>query len=363
MSADNSSSSGLKAGGTDRRTLVAFVLMVLFASGNAVPIRLSNSALPPLWGAVLRAGGAALVFWSIVALRRMALPKGRALQGAILYGIVGIGVPYALLYWGLRRVPAALGAPILALVPLMTLFFASIHRLEQLHWRAMAGAVIATVGVVIGLAGGASGALHVPSVLALVAGTAFIAEAGVIFKLFPKGHPVVTNAVAFAAAAPILLAVSWLAGEKWTLPSTAATWAAVAYLVLLGSVAMFVLYLYVLTRWTASATSYSFLLIPVGTVVIAARLLGEPLTISFVIGAALALAGVWIGIRSSPRAAELACAEMPSKAICWARLRWGGLSSPSPPTIRESTYPDGEGLNRLMRTKIGTFCSVVGSTE
>jgi len=316
MNATTASTNGLRTGGTDRRTLLAFALMVLAGGGNAVAIRVSNFGLPPFWGAVLRAGGAALVFWAIAALRRMALPKGRALQGAIFYGIVGIGVPYALVYWGLRRVPAGLGAPILALAPLLTLLFASIHRLEEVHRRAVAGAVIAVTGVVVGLAGSASGALHIPSVLALVAGTALIAEAGILFKLFPKSHPVVTNAVASAVALPILVALSWLGGEKWTWPTTAASWAAVAYVVLVGSVALFMLYLYVLTRWTASATSYSFLLIPVVTVVIAAVLLGEVITPAFVLGTLLALAGVWLGLQSSPRAPELACTELPSRATC-----------------------------------------------
>ena len=47
-----------------------------------------------------------------------------------------------------------------------------------------------------------------------------------------------------------------------------------AYLVLIGSVVLFYLYLYVLARWTASATAYSFLLFPVVTVLIAAWLVG-----------------------------------------------------------------------------------------
>ena len=99
--------------------------------------------------------------------------------------------------------------------------------------------------------------------------------------------------------------------------AAARTWAALAYLVLIGSVVVFNLYLQVLSRWTASATSYSFLLIPVATVVVAAWILGEVVTATFVVGALLALAGVWIGaIQSSPKAVELACAEMPSKAIC-----------------------------------------------
>jgi drug/metabolite transporter (DMT)-like permease len=64
---------------------------------------------------------------------------------------------------------------------------------------------------------------------------------------------------------------------------------------------MFYLYLTVLSRWMASATSYSFLLFPVVTVPLAAFLAGEVITATFVIGGALGLLGVWLGaISGSP---------------------------------------------------------------
>ena len=300
-----------------RATLVAFALMVVFAGGNAVAIRFSNFGLPPFWGGAMRIIGAALVFWVIVIARRVALPRGRALLGAILYGLVAVGSAYAFAYWGFLRIPAGLGGAILALVPLMTLFFATAHGLETLRWQGLVGALIATAGVLIGVVGGFGGPAHVPSVLALIAGTASFAEAAVIYKLFPPSHPLATNAVSLTVGAPVLLVLSWLTGESWSLPTTASTWAAFAYLVLVGSVVVFSLYLYVLSRWTASATSYSFLLIPLATVAIAAWLLGESISASFVIGAALVLAGVWAGaIRGAPKAVELACSEMPNKAIC-----------------------------------------------
>ncbi len=317
MNSDRVSSDGPASTTRDRGTLIAFVLMVLFAGGNAVAIRISNFGVPPLWGAALRGTGAALVFWLIVLARRLSLPRGRALMGAMLYGLLIVGAGYAFMYWGLVRVPAGLGSTLLSLVPLMTLFFAGAHRLEQLRWRALAGALIATVGVFIGLAGGLGSAVHLPSVLAIVAGTACLAEASVLLKLFPRSHPLVTNAVAFTAGTPILLVVSRLAGEQWRLPTTANTWAAFAYLVLPGSVAVFYLYLHVLSRWTASATAYSFLLIPVATVVVAALLLGEAITTSFVVGAVLVLAGVWVGaIQGPPEAVEAVCPQLPSRAVC-----------------------------------------------
>jgi drug/metabolite transporter (DMT)-like permease len=89
-----------------------------------------------------------------------------------------------------------------------------------------------------------------------------------------------------------LLGLSLFTGEQQSLPATQSGWGALAYLVVLGSVVVLSLYLQVLSRWTATATSYSFLLIPVATVIIAALLLGEAVTVPFLVGAALVLAGV-----------------------------------------------------------------------
>jgi drug/metabolite transporter (DMT)-like permease len=149
----------------------------------------------------------------------------------------------------------------LAFVPLMTLFFAWAHGLETLRWRGLMGALIATAGILVGVVRGFGSTVHVPSLLALVAGTACLAEASVIFKLFPQSHPVATNVLALTTGTSPLIVLSLLAGEEWSLPTTPNTWASFAYLVLIGSVVVFYLYLHVLARWTASATSYSFLLI------------------------------------------------------------------------------------------------------
>jgi len=317
MNSNTRSNEGQDVTSADRSTWIAFVLMVLFGGGNAVAVRFSNFGLPPFWGATLRIAAAALVLWMIVLLRRIALPRGRALIGAMLYGVLNFAAAAAFAYWGLVRVPAGLGATVLALAPLMTLFFAWAHRLEELRWRGVVGALIATAGISLGVAGGFGGSADLPSVLAVLAATASMAEAAVVFKLFPRSHPMATNAVAMTTGTPILIVLSRLAGEQWRLPNTATTWAAFGYLVLIGSVVQFYLYLHVLSRWTASATSYSFLLIPVATVIIAALFLGEAITASFLIGAVLVLAGVWVGtIQSPPKEPELTCPWLPTRAVC-----------------------------------------------
>jgi drug/metabolite transporter (DMT)-like permease len=300
MSRSSFSKGGLGAARADRGTLIAFVLLVLVGGSNAVAVRFSNLELPPFWGAAIRFAAAALIFWIIVLVRRIALPKGRALIGALLYGLLAVGAAYAFLYWGLVRVQAGLTMVVLAFVPLMTLFLALAHGLETLRWRGLIGALISIAGILLAVGGELGTAVPVASLLALVAAAACLAEGSVVFKLFPKSHPVATNALALTTGASLLFGISLVAGEEWNLPTGSNTWAAFSYLVLIGSVVLFYLYLYVLARWTASATAYSFLLFPVATVLIAAWLAGEVVTTSFVMGGALVLAGVGVGAIGGP---------------------------------------------------------------
>jgi drug/metabolite transporter (DMT)-like permease len=286
---------GLAMARSDYLVLFAFVLVVLFGGSNAVAVRFSNLGLPPFWGAAVRFGTAALIFWSIVLLRRISLPRGQALLGATLYGLLSVGASYAFLYWGLLQVQAVLSMVVLAFVPLITLLLALVHGLESFRPRVLVGALLGIVGILLAVGGALGSAMPVSSFLALVAGAVCLSEGAIVFKLFPKGDLVATNALALTTGAALLLVLSFIVGELRPLPTTATTWLALIYLVLFGTVALFYLYLFVLSHWDASATAYSFLLFPVATVVIAAWLAGEVVTPTFVIGGAIVLVGVWLG--------------------------------------------------------------------
>lgn len=279
----------------DHSALFAFILLVTLGGSNAVAVRFSNLELPPFWGAAARFLLASLIFWGIVLIRRIQLPRGRGLWGMVLYGSLSVGASYAFLYWGLLEVQAGLAMVIAATVPLLTLFFARLHRIEPFRWRALAGAAVALAGIGLAVSDQLGSMIPVASFLALLAGSVCIAEATVIFKLFPRSHPMATNAVAVSTGAIMLGAVSLIAGEVWSSPLSPAAAPAYLYLVLVGTVGLFYLYLYVLNRWSASATSYSFLLFPVSTVALAAIVAGEQVTVRFVFGGALVMLGVWVG--------------------------------------------------------------------
>ncbi len=273
--------------------LGAFLVMVLLGGANFVAVRFSNAELPPFWGAGSRFIASAVILALIGMALRVPFPRGRTLVGASLYGLFGFGVFYALAYVGLQKASAGSGAVLLSLAPLTTFLLALFQGQERFRWRALVGALVALAGIVVMF--GAPGGVPLGSVLAFLGAAVAVGEAGVIAKWFPKAHPVSMNAVAMGVGSVLLLILSRIAGESWELPSRAATRTAIVYLILLGSVGLFVLYLFILKRWTASRTAYAFVLFPVVASLLGLWLEGDPITPALALGGVIVLGGVYVG--------------------------------------------------------------------
>jgi drug/metabolite transporter (DMT)-like permease len=282
--------------GPDRVTLAAFVLAVLFAGANGLAIGFSNDELAPYWGATVRFLAAGLVCAAIVAVRRYPIPRGRALLGMALYGVLAIAFAFGLLYWALVEVPTGVGVVILALVPLLTLMLAVIQRVEPFRWLAAIGALVAATGVAIISADQLAGRVPPLPMLAVLMAAAAIAQSSVLIKRLADVHPITTNAIAMLVGAAVLAAVSAALGEPWILPREAPTWMAIGYLVIVGTVVVYSLGLFVLTRWTASSASYLHILLPLVAVPLGAWLRNERVSPLFLVGAAVVMAGVYVGV-------------------------------------------------------------------
>jgi drug/metabolite transporter (DMT)-like permease len=279
----------------DRGALLAFVLVILLAGSNAVAVRFTVKELAPFWGAAMRFGLAAIIFWVIAIARREPLPRGRLLVLSLVYGAINFGLGYALLYWGLKTVTAGMTQVILALVPLLTFFAAYLHGLESFRLQGLVGAVIAVGGIAWAFFERPDGAIPLLAVLAVVGGAVGFAESIVLLKFMKGARPVMTNALGMTAGTAVLLIGSLLFGEAWQLPVRLPTILSVAYLVVAGSVIVFYLFVYIIERWTASASSYQFVLFPFVTVLVGSWLAGEHVNAGFLLGAALVLVGVWVG--------------------------------------------------------------------
>lgn len=311
--------------GSDRLTVLAFLGVIVIGGSNAVAIRLGNAELTPFLGATMRFGLAAILLLAVAAARRTPLPAGPARAGVVLYGLTAFAGSYAALYWGLVEAPATTAMIVIATVPLLTLLIAAAVGQERLSARGLAGAVVALGGIVLIVGDQLGAATPGSSLAALFLGASFIALSGVIVKQIPPGHPVAANGFGMAVGAAVLAALSRIGGEPWTLPTGAATWASLGYLSVFGSVGLFMLVLYVLARWSASATSYATLAMPLVTVGLAAVILDETVSPLFVAGAGIALVGVYLGVSNrqpgpvkrpgEPDAARVAATATPAVAV------------------------------------------------
>ena len=236
----------------ERVALTAFVTYAVLAGGNAVGVRFSNRELAPLWGAGLRFALAAALLVAVMVVLRLAFPRGRALTGALLDDLFNFAGLFGLTYYGLIHVHAGLGQILLALVPLATLLLAVLWRPERLGAAAVIGSLLALAGIAVISYSPLQESVPLLSVLAVVGGAICFAQALVLVRRFPPVHPVTMNAIGMTTGAALLLTAALVADEPVVLPHRPETWAAMAYLVVIGSVVVFLLYLVVLRYWAAS---------------------------------------------------------------------------------------------------------------
>lgn len=122
-----------------------------------------------------------------------------------------------------------------------------------------------------------------------------------ILKIYsPKSDPMATNALTLTTGVVFLSLASFFLGEPHRLPALPTTWIAIAYTVIPGTVIMFYLYLWMLLRWSASATSYVVMLFPIVATTAASLFADEKITLTFILGGTLVLIGVWIGALMKP---------------------------------------------------------------
>lgn len=290
--------------GLDKSTLAVFAGAVLVGGSNFVAVKYSNEELEPTWGAALRFTVAAVLFFAITRARRLELPRGRAFWGAALYGVLGFGLTYFFLYYALLGLTAGTSSVIVASAPLATLILAVLHRQERFTIRGVIGGVLAIGGIGVLSWGSLGGDLSPIYVGSAVLGVLCIGESAVVIKSFPRAHPITTNAVGMGAGAILLVIISILQRDSWVLPSMAETWAAVVWLVIMGSVALFVFYLILIARWSASATNYVVTLMPIVAVTEGAVIADERITVQVLLGGALVLSAVYVGALRRERPPE-----------------------------------------------------------
>lgn len=287
--------------GRERVVVAAFIVEAFLAGGNAVAIRFSNRELAPIWGAGLRFVFAAVLMIAVMVALKLALPRGRALVGSLLFGLFQFAGAFGLYYYALVQLHAGLGQTLLALVPLATLLLAVVQRQEHIRGAAVVGTLVGLVGVGLISRDPLRESVPVISLLAVLGSVLCFAQALVVVRRFPPVHPVAMNSVGMVVGALVLVFASLLSGEPQILPQHLETWLALGYVSAIGSVVVFLLAVYVVQHWTASRAAYVMVLVPFVTVVLSAWLDQEPISGGLVLGGLLIVTGVYVGALRSTR--------------------------------------------------------------
>jgi drug/metabolite transporter (DMT)-like permease len=285
-----------------RPVLIAFAAFVVLAGANAAAVKAVLGEMPPFWAAGLRFVVAGALLLAVMVIQRRPVPRGDRLLGTVLYGVIGFALAYFFLYQALGDAGSGTTMTVLAVVPLLTVLLSVVHRIERPRLLGIVGALIAAAGIVIVAADQVSLDVPLVAIALLLAAATCQSESVVIVKRLPPGDPVAANAIGMLLGGTLLIGVSLVTREPLVVPTQPDTLLGMAYLIGPGSIGVFLLALYVLARWTASATSYAFLLFPLVAIVLGAILFQEPVQASFLLGGAVVLGGVYVGAIHHPTA-------------------------------------------------------------
>jgi drug/metabolite transporter (DMT)-like permease len=269
--------------------------------------RVAVAGLSPLLIGAGRAVVASLLAAAALALTRQRLPVGRQwVRLAVVAGGVVAGFPLLTSY-ALTTVPASHGAVVIALLPAVTAVAAVLRtreRLPLLFW------VMAAVGALAALTfaslqGGGFGQLHVEDLLlfgAVVAAAIGYAEGGLLARELGSWQ---TVSWALVLSAPVMTALAAASMFRQPPSATPVEWAAFAYLAVVSMFLGFFAWYRGLAIGPMAQVSQVQLVQPVLTIMWAALLLGEQLTLPTVLGglAVILCAAVAVRIRLDRAAA------------------------------------------------------------
>jgi len=273
------------------RSYLAFGACTLIWGSTFVAIRSANDVTAPVWGATVRLALAAVLLYLLTRVTRAPLPTGAALRGAALFGLANFGVNFTLLYIGETHVPSGIAAVIYASIPLTTSLMAAASGLERLDRGRLGAAVLGLIGVGIIFAAELARDVPILSLLFVLVAATAAALSAIFLKRAPVQDPIAANAVATAVGCIFCLGASVLLQEDRTLPGSLLAWLPLTYLAIAGSTA-FVLYSWLLRRWSATDASFMSVLIPVIALGLGALIKGEQLPPASFIGAVLVIAAV-----------------------------------------------------------------------
>lgn len=287
--------------------LVALGTVYVVWGSTYLAIKVTVTSLPPFLAMGIRfllAGTVLCV--ALLALRGRAAFRmsGQQLVTAALCGLLLLVGGNGLVAVAEQDVASGLTALLIAGTPLWVVVLRALLR-DRPSAGTVIGLGIGLIGVVVLLLPGFRGSTELVPLLLVLLSSLLWSFGTVLSTRRPMpSDPFVTTVVEMAAGGSAMVVLGSLGGEWGRLDLAAAApsaWVAFAYLVLIGSVVAYSAYVWLLANAPLSlATTYAYVN-PAVAVLLGALLLGEPLTMSVLVGGAVIIAAVALVITTESR--------------------------------------------------------------
>lgn len=284
--------------------VLAALAAVVIWGASPVATKVAVADLAPVTVAVLRTVAGGLLAIPVALAMRIPLPAtGYQKRVLLLSGFCGFVFFPLLFSLGVHRTSANHASMILASLPLFTGAIAHLWDRRLPHGFWWLGCAVALLGeaLLIGSRDGTAGDATLEGDL-IVLGANVFASLGYVAgaRLQRDGYPS-TGTTFWGAALPALLllpVVPFLLGGIELGAVSLPAWGAVTYLAVGVTIVGYVLWYGALGRGGIARMGLFQFFQPVSGVVLAALLLGETLTTTFIVASAVVLAGVWLALRA-----------------------------------------------------------------
>jgi drug/metabolite transporter (DMT)-like permease len=289
---------------------LGFLFLCFLWGSTWIAIRIGAVDSGPVTVIVLRLALATAAFVPVVWVLGRKLPAGRPeWRATFIMGVLLYAGNFGPVYWGEAEVPAGLGAVLFATMPLQVTLLAHLFlKDEPLSARRVVGILVGLLGVYL-LVQGVPG-ISPPSftleqvlatdplrVLAIFLGATGAALSTVLLRReTARPDPVGMNLVANGLGALVLLPFLPLDGPGARMPSGPEPWLALIYLVIVGSLAGFLVFYWLVRVWPANRVALVNLVTPITAVSLGIVLLGEGFDPGMVLGGGVILAGVALAV-------------------------------------------------------------------
>jgi drug/metabolite transporter (DMT)-like permease len=280
-----------------------YAVIALCWSGGWIASKLGVTAVPPLELSAIRFAIAGVLLVAIARLTgaRLGTERLGLIALSALFGVFGYN---AFVFVGLTMAPVSdAGLIVPTLVPVLTAIFATSVG-ESLTREKIAGFVVSAAGVALVIVAGGTVAAGMSSErligdLMQVAGAACWAVYGVIGTItLRSGSPLGVVGLSALIGSAMLFPLGFLEHGYRDVPSwPMQAWLSIGYLVVFATIIGFVLFYWAVRRFGAGLGAMTSYLVPIGTLILAALILGERAAPLQLVGGAVILLGVRIATR------------------------------------------------------------------